>query len=99
LAYVTAYEEKFGPNTRTQFGPHINDAFLIVQNAVPEAKKKAQPGTPEFRAALARRHRERARTSPPARASTTSRPRTTFGMDERAVVLLTVKDGKFVLEK
>jgi branched-chain amino acid transport system substrate-binding protein len=98
LAYVTAYEEKFGPNTRTQFGPHINDAFLIIQNAVPEAKKKAQPGTPEFRAAL-RDAIESAKNVAASQGVYNFTPEDHFGMDERAVVLLTVKDGKFVLEK
>ena len=52
LEYVTAYEQKFGPGTRTQFGAHIHDAMKILKKAIPEAKKKAAPGTPEFRAAL-----------------------------------------------
>jgi len=98
LAYVTAYEAKFGPNSRTQFGPHMNDAFLIIKKAIPEAKKKAQPGTPEFRAAL-RDAIENGGPVPASQGVYNFKPDDHFGMDERAVVLLTVKDGKFELVK
>ena len=48
--YVTKYEQKFG--TRTTFGGHLWDAYLLLAKAIPEAQKKAKPGTKEFRAAL-----------------------------------------------
>ncbi len=48
--YVTRYEKKFG--TRTTFGGHLWDAWLLLAQAIPEAAKKAKPGTPQFRAAL-----------------------------------------------
>ncbi len=48
--YVTKYEKKFG--TRTTFGGHLWDAYLLLAKAIPEALKKAKPGTKEFRAAL-----------------------------------------------
>jgi branched-chain amino acid transport system substrate-binding protein len=48
--YVTKYEQKFG--TRTTFGGHLWDAYLLLARAIPEAQKKAKPGTKEFRAAL-----------------------------------------------
>ena len=48
--YVTKYEKKFG--TRTTFGGHLWDAYLLLAKAIPEALKKAKPGTPQFRTAL-----------------------------------------------
>lgn len=48
--YVTKYEKKFG--TRTTFGGHLWDAWLLLAQAIPEAAKKAKPGTAQFRAAL-----------------------------------------------
>ncbi len=48
--YVTKYEKKFGP--RTNFGGHLWDAYLLLAKAIPEALKKAKPGTKEFRTAL-----------------------------------------------
>ncbi len=48
--YVVKYEQKFG--TRSTFGGHMYDAYILLSKAIPEALKKAKPGTKEFRAAL-----------------------------------------------
>jgi branched-chain amino acid transport system substrate-binding protein len=98
LDYVTAYEAKFGPGTRTQFGAHIHDAMAILKKAIPEAKKKAEPGTPEFKAAL-RDAIESAGPFPASQGVFEYKANDHFGLDERAVVLLTAKDGKFELVK
>jgi len=98
MAYVTAYEKKYGPNTRTQFGPHINDAMAVLKKAIPIALKKAKPGTPEFRAAL----RDAIETGGPFPASQgvfNFKADDHLGLDDRAVVLFTAKDGKFELIK
>lgn len=50
--FVTEYEKKFGPGSRTQFAAHIYDFGQVLAKAVPAALKKAKPGTPEFRVAL-----------------------------------------------
>ncbi|MCS6766050.1 MAG: ABC transporter substrate-binding protein [Candidatus Protistobacter heckmanni] len=52
IALNDAYEKAYGAGTRNQFAGHAWDAMLILQKAVPEALKKAKPGTPAFRAAL-----------------------------------------------
>lgn len=96
LEYVTAYEERFGEGTRTQFGAHIHDAMAILKIAVPLAMQDAEPGTPEFRAAL----REAIETGGPFPASQgvfEFSAEDHLGLDERAVVLLTANDGKFEL--
>ncbi|WP_064682283.1 ABC transporter substrate-binding protein [Rhizobium bangladeshense] len=94
LAYLKAYEGKFGPNTRTQFGSHPWDAMAILKKAVPVALKKAKPGTTEFRTAL----RDAIETSGPYDATHgvyQFTPKDHYGLDQRGVVLLTAKDGKF----
>jgi len=97
LEYVTAYEAKFGAGTRTQFGAHIHDAMAILKKAIPEAKKKAKPGTTEFRAAL-RDAIESGGPFPASQGVFEFTPENHFGLDKRAVVLLTAnKDGKFDL--
>jgi len=50
--FVKQYEDKHGANSRTNFAANGFDAWLILEKAVPIALKKAEPGTPEFRAAL-----------------------------------------------
>jgi branched-chain amino acid transport system substrate-binding protein len=48
--YITAYEKKFG--TRSTFGGHAYDTFLLLRATVPDALKAGKPGTKEFRTAL-----------------------------------------------
>ncbi len=50
--FVKAFTGKFGEKSPVVFGAHGFDALQILQRAVPEAKKVAKPGTPEFRKAL-----------------------------------------------
>ena len=52
MKYLAEYEKAYGPKSANQFGAHVFDAYLVLQRIVPEALKKAKPGTPEFRAAL-----------------------------------------------
>lgn len=96
VEYVTAYEERFGEGTRTQFGAHIHDAMAILKVAVPLAMENAEPGTAEFRTAL----REAIETGGPFPASQGVFEFSAddhLGLDERAVVLLTANDGQFEL--
>ncbi len=98
LAYVTAYEKVHGAGTRTQFGAHTNDAMAVLKKAIPIALKTAKPGTPEFRAAL----RDAIETGGPFPASQgvyQYKPDDHLGLDDRAIVLLNAKGGKFGLIK
>src|SRR5215468_4655783 len=95
---VKAYEAKYGPNSRSQFAGHSYDAFLVLQRIVPTALKTAKPGTPEFREAI----RQALLTERDIAASQgvynfTEKDR--YGLDDRSRILLTVKDGKYVLLK
>lgn len=98
LTLNAAYEGKYGANTRNQFGAHIYDAFEILKRVVPVALKTAKPGTPEFRDAI----RKALVTEKDLAASQgvynfTDKNR--YGVDERARILLTVKNGKFEVLK
>jgi len=98
LALNKAYEAKYGPNSRSQFAGHSYDAFLVLERVIPVALKKAKPGTQEFREAI----REALLTEREIAASQgvynfTEKDR--FGLDDRARILLTVKDGKYTLAK
>ncbi|MDQ8728603.1 ABC transporter substrate-binding protein [Bradyrhizobium sp. LHD-71] len=98
LALNAAYEGKYGAGSRNQFGAHIYDAFEILKRIVPVALKTAKPGTPEFREAI----RQALLSEKDLAASQgvynfTEKDR--YGVDERARILLTVKEGKFVVVK
>jgi branched-chain amino acid transport system substrate-binding protein len=52
IKFVQQYEKAYGAGSRNQFAGHAYDSVLVMEKALPIALKKAQPGTPEFRAAL-----------------------------------------------
>jgi branched-chain amino acid transport system substrate-binding protein len=98
LALNTAYEAKHGPNSRSQFAGHSYDAFLVLERVIPVALKKGKPGTPEFREGI----RQALLTERDIAASQgvynfTEKDR--YGLDDRSRILLTVKNGKYVLVK
>jgi branched-chain amino acid transport system substrate-binding protein len=98
LALNKAYETKHGANSRSQFAGHSYDAFLVLERIIPVALKKGKPGTPEFREGL----RQALMTERDIAASQgvynfTEKDR--YGVDDRARILLTVKNGKYVLVK
>lgn len=52
MKFVESYEKMNGPGSRNQLGAHSYDGYLLLEQVLPVALKKAKPGTPEFRAAL-----------------------------------------------
>ena len=96
--YVTAYEGKYGPGSRTTFGGHAWDAYKLLQRAIPEALKKAQPGTKEFRAAL-RDALENAKDVAGSNGIFNMSASDHNGMDNRARVIVKIENGKWVLSK
>jgi branched-chain amino acid transport system substrate-binding protein len=95
LAYIGAYEKQFGQKPAT-FGANTYDAGLIVQRAIPSALKVAKPGTEAFRSAL-RDAIERERDVVGCQGVFNMSPTNHNGMDERARVMVTIKDGRFRL--
>ena len=95
LALNTAYEAKYGPNSRSQFAGHSYDAFEVLKRIIPAALKSAKPGTPEFREAirlaLLSEHEIAASQGV---YNWTEKDRS--GLDDRSRIILTVKDGKYV---
>jgi branched-chain amino acid transport system substrate-binding protein len=98
MALNSAYEAKYGANSRSQFAGHSYDSFLVLARVLPVALSKAKPGTQEFRDAI-----REAFASEHEIAATqgvynwTDKDRN--GLDDRSRILLTVKDGKYVPAK
>ena len=95
LGYIAAYEKQFGVKPAT-FGANTWDAALLLERAIPTALKAAKPGTEAFRAAL-RDALEHEREVVGCQGVFNMSPTNHNGMDERARVLVTVRDGKFRL--
>jgi branched-chain amino acid transport system substrate-binding protein len=96
LAYTRAYEGAYGAGTVATFGGHLWDAGLLLQAAIPEALKTAQPGTPAFRRAL-RDAIENLHEVPISHGVVNMSKTDHSGLDSRARVMVTIHDGKWEL--
>ena len=93
--YMASYEKQFGVRPAT-FGANTYDAGLLLQQAIPMALKKAKPGTEDFRVAL-RDALEQQHDVIGCQGVFNMSATNHNGMDERARVLVIVKDGRFRL--
>jgi len=98
LDYIKAYEGAHGVNSRSTFGGHGWDAYLLLNRAVPEALKKAKPGTPAFRLAL-RDALENVKDLPAVHGVFNMSAKDHNGFDARAAVMATVENGDWKLLK
>jgi len=96
LDYVAKYEAMHGKGTASTFGAHAWDASLLLANAVPQALKKAQPGTPGFRQAL-RQALERTTNLTGAHGVFNMSPQDHLGFDQRARVMVRIDNGTWKL--
>jgi len=95
LALDSAYEAKYGPNSRSQFAGHAYDAFEVLKRVIPAALKTAKPGTAEFREAIRQAFMsEHEIAASQGVYNWTEKDRS--GLDDRSRIILTVKDGKYV---
>ena len=96
-AYVDAYRKIYNEEPGT-FGSMFYDAGLLLDRAIPVAAKQAKPGTPEFRAAL-RDAVEGVKDLVGAQGVYNMTPDDHSGFDQRAVVMIVVKNGAWSLVK
>lgn len=96
--YIKAYEGKYGAGSMSTFGANTWDAGLLLQKAIPEALKKAKPGSLKFRQAL-RDALEHSKELVGAQGVFNMTPQNHNGMDQRSRLMMTVKGGKWVLLK
>src|ERR1700719_1755019 len=95
LALNSAYEAKYGPNSRSQFAGHAYDAFEVLKRIIPVALKSGKPGTPEFREGIRQAFiSEKEIVATQGVYNWTEKDR--YGLDDRSRIILTVKDGKYV---
>ncbi len=92
MEYIKVYEAAYGAGSHSTFGAHTWDASLVLQKAIPEALKKAKPGTAEFRSAL-RDAIEGIKELPATHGVFSYSPTDHSGLDGRAVVMIRVENG------
>ena len=98
LEYKQKYEVAFGAGSLTTFGANAWDAMLILQRAIPEAVKKAKPGTVEFRTAL-RDAIEAVKDLPATHGVINMTAADHNGFSATAPVMITISNGKWALAK
>jgi branched-chain amino acid transport system substrate-binding protein len=98
LDFTKRYEAAFGAGSRNAFAGYSNDAVMLLGAAIPEAAKKAKPGTPEFRAAL-RDALENVKNVVGTHGVYSPTAANHNGLDERARVLVRVESGTWRLMK
>jgi branched-chain amino acid transport system substrate-binding protein len=96
--YITKYEAKYGKDSRSTFGGHAWDAYVLFANALPSALKKGKPGTKEFRLAL-RDALEAEKEVVASHGVYTMSPQDHNGLDNRARTMIRIDNGKWVLVK
>lgn len=92
LTYIAAYEAAHGKGTVSTFGAHAWDAGMLLAAAIPEALKKAKPGTPEFRSAL-RDALENVKGMAGAHGIFTMSKTDHLGLDHNARVMVRIENG------
>lgn len=98
LEYVTKYEGKYGPGTRSLFGSTAWTAYNMLDATIPLAMQKAKPGTAEFRSALRDALEGMKEVVSPEGVFNMS-PGNHNGLDARGQVMVKVEDGKWKLEQ
>lgn len=96
MEYVEVYEAAHGPGSVSAFGGYAWDAGVLLQAAIPEALKVAQPGTPQFRAAL-RDALENVSNVAGASGIFNMSQTDHLGLDDRSRVMITIKDGTWTM--
>ncbi|HYS15035.1 MAG TPA: ABC transporter substrate-binding protein [Burkholderiaceae bacterium] len=97
-AYIDVYEKAQGKGSVSTFGAHAWDTVVLLQAAVPVALKRAQPGTKEFRAAL-RDALEGVKNAAGAHGIFNMSANDHLGLDQRAAVMVQIRDGAWQLAK
>lgn len=95
LAFVDAYEAKYGPGSVTQFAGDAAGVYPRLNDAVARALKTAQPGTEAFRTAL-RAALEQAHELIVPNGVVNTSATDHVGLDQRASVMGLINGGKFV---
>jgi branched-chain amino acid transport system substrate-binding protein len=97
LDYKQRYETAYGAGTVSAFGSYTWDAWLELAQAIPEALKRAQPGTREFRLAL-RDALESIHELHVSNGVVNMSKSDHLGLDQRARVVVKIVDNKWKLD-
>lgn len=98
MAFVSAFEGKYGPGSRSLFGASMWDGFYLIDAAAPQALKAGAPGTEGFRTAL-RDAMERVQGLAGSQGVNSMTPTDHSGTDPDSQVMVEIRDGTYHLVK
>lgn len=98
MRMISAYEAAHGAGSANAFAAYAWDGYEVVKAALPQALAKAKPGSPEFREALFAAMQS-GKEVVGASAVYTMTATDHNGIDDRARVMVQIKDGQFHLLK
>ena len=98
MDYTSRYEAAYGKGNVSTFGAHAWDASILLQNAIPVALKRAQPGTREFRSAL-RDALEGLKNITVSHGIVNMSAQDHLGFDQRARVMVMIDGGAWKLQQ
>lgn len=99
MRYAKTYEDAYGPKTLTQFSANAWDSGVLLEHAIPEALKKAQPSDRKAFSAALRDALEGLTKVPAAGGVYSMTPNEHNGLDELGVVLVEIVNGDWKLIK
>lgn len=94
--FVRQYEAANGAGTWSSIAAHGYDGARVIASAIPDALKKAKPGTPEFRAALRDAIRAKREVVGTVGVYAFSEGNA-YGVDERSVITVQIQGGDWKL--
>jgi branched-chain amino acid transport system substrate-binding protein len=97
MAFRASYQKVNGAETTDGFSAYSFDAWLIFTEAAKRAMAKAKPGTPEFRTVL-KDEIFSTKELAGVHAIYNFKPDSPYGVDERSLVLVRLKDGSWRYE-
>ena len=97
LDYIARFEAVRGAGSVSAFGSYTWDAGMLLGQAVPVALKSGAPGSPEFRRAL-RNALEATRGLADTNGVVNMSATDHLGLDQRARVMVEIKNGKWVYQ-
>jgi branched-chain amino acid transport system substrate-binding protein len=97
LAFTKLYEARYGAGSVSAFASYTWDAGVLLGHAIPLALKSAAPGTPAFRQALRGALEQTANLSD-SNGVVNMSPHDHIGLDQRARVMVQIRDGKWVYQ-
>lgn len=98
MPFLHKYADKFGKERRDAWAGYAYDAYLLIEQAIPEALKQGRPGSAEFRQGL-RDGMESIKSLATTQAVRVLSPDNRSGVDEKhSRVLVTVRYGQWRLQ-